>query len=419
MRRTVYAIQVEKLSKSFRMKKRYRQAMTLKSALINCFKRQRVIKPARTFLALQDVSFEVPTGTTLGIIGSNGSGKSTLLKLIAGLHRPTSGKVSVQGRISALIELGAGFHPEFTGRENIFINGIILGLNRKEVYERFDDIVRFSELEEFIDNPVKTYSSGMYMRLAFAIAVAVEPEILLIDEILAVGDASFQRKCQNRMNMFKADGKTIVLVTHDLSALERYCDRALWLDQGRLKAYGDVQSVMGMYMEHVADLQRQNLLDEHEHEVHAEGGQYKSSRRKRRGSQEVAISSVDLFNGTRDPCYLYNTGDKMTIEIVYKAYQPVYDPVFGIGIFRDDETYCYGTNTHIEKIDIPRIEGEGKVKFQVDRLDLTEGKYFLDIAVHAKDGTIFDYQTHFYSFEVMSMIKDLGVYRPVHRWEFE
>jgi lipopolysaccharide transport system ATP-binding protein len=416
----VYAIKVENLSKSFRMKKRYKQAMTLKSALINVFKGQRIMEPAKMFQALQNVSFEVPKGKTLGIIGSNGSGKSTLLKLIAGLHRPTSGKVHVNGRISALIELGAGFHPEFTGRENIFINGIILGLTRKQVYERFDDIVRFAELEEFIDNPVKTYSSGMYMRLAFAIAIAVEPEVLLIDEILAVGDASFQRKCQNKMNAFKADGKTIVIVTHDLSALERYCERVLWLDQGQLKAQGDVQSVLGMYMEHVTDLQRQNLLVEHEYEgISGNGGHYKSSRRKRWGSREVEICSVDLFNGTRNPCYLYKTGDKMTIEIIYKAYHPVYEPVFGIGIFRDDETCCYGTNTHIEKIPIPRIEGEGKVKFQIDRLDLTEGKYFLDIAVHTKEGTPFDYQTRFYSFEIMSLIKDLGVYRPVHRWEFE
>jgi len=373
------------------------------------------MEPEKMFQALQDVSFEVPRGTTVGIIGANGSGKSTLLKLIAGLHRPTSGKVSVNGRISALIELGAGFHPEFTGRENVFINGIILGLTRKEIYEKFDDIVRFSELEEFIDNPVKTYSSGMYMRLAFAIAVAVEPEVLLIDEILAVGDASFQRKCQNKMNMFKADGKTIALVTHDLNALERYCDRVLWLDQGQLKAYGDVQSVMGMYLEHVAEMQRANIFDEH----HGKGGDQKSSHRKRWGSREAEITSVDLFNGTKKPCYLYKTGDKMTIEIIYKAYRPIEEPVFGIGIFRNDETYCYGTNTHIEKIHIPRIDGEGKVRFRVNSLDLTEGKYFLDIAIHTKDGLCYDYQAHSYSFEVMSMIKDLGVYRPPHQWEFE
>ena len=411
----MYAIKIDNVSKAFHLKKRYRQATTLKSALVNLVRKQRVTQEESLFWALKGVSFEIPKGTTLGIIGSNGSGKSTLLKLMAGIHRPTNGAVKTNGRISALIELGAGFHPEFTGRENIFINGIILGLSRKEVQERMEDIIRFSELEDFIDNPVKTYSSGMYMRLAFSIAATVDPEILLIDEILAVGDASFQRKCQNKLNAFKADGKTIVLVTHDLSALERYCDRVLWLDHGELKAYGDVQSVMQMYLEHVSDQQRTNLLEEHEHPEQAEP----SSRKRRWGSREVEIQNVEFYNGSPHPTYLFKTGDKMAIQIDYKAYRPVYEPVFGIGIFRDDETFCYGTNTHIEKVHIPRIDGEGKVRFCVDRLDLTEGKYFIDVAVHLEDGTPFDYQTRSYSFEVTSMIKDVGVYRPSHRWEFE
>lgn len=421
----MYAIKVEKLLKSFRMKKRYKQATTMKSALLNLLKGQRVAQGEKKFLALQDVSFEVPQGATVGIIGSNGSGKSTLLKVIAGIHRPNAGKVQINGRISALIELGAGFHPEFTGRENIFINGIILGLSRKEVYQKLDEIIDFSGLEDFIDNPVKTYSSGMYMRLAFAIAIAVEPDILLIDEILAVGDANFQRKCQNKMNSFKADGKTMVLVTHDMSAVERYCHRVLWLEQGKLQAYGDTQSVMQMYLEHVENLRYNALIDEHQRDLlslladQSEPDQQKLNRKKRWGSREVEINAVDFFNGTKKPCYLYKTGDKMTIEIVYKARKPIVEPVFGIGIFRDDDTYCYGTNTHIEKINIPKLEGEGKVKFRIDRLDLTEGKYLLDVAIHTKDGMPYDYQTRSYSFEVTSMIKDLGVYRPHHTWEFE
>lgn len=412
----MYAIKVENITKSFRLKSRCQRTTTLKTMLVNLLKGKHIIQEEREFWALRNVSFEIPKGITLGIIGSNGSGKSTLLKLIAGIHRPTSGGVATDGRISALIELGAGFHPEFTGRENIFINGIILGLTRKQIQQRLEDIIQFSELEDFIDSPVKTYSSGMYMRLAFAIAVTVDPDILLIDEILAVGDASFQKKCQNRINTFKADGKTIVIVTHDLSALERYCERVLWLDHGELRAYGEVQSVMQMYLEHVANQQRANLLDEHELDT---SGQSKSLRRKRWGSREVELNSVEMFNGSKTPCYLYKTGDKMTIEMLYKAYRPVYDPVFGVGIFRDDDTYCYGTNTHIENITIPRIEGEGKVRFCIDHLDLTEGKYLLDVAVHEKDGTPYDYQTRAYSFEVMSMIKDVGVYRPPHRWEFE
>lgn len=412
----MYAIKVDQVTKTFRIKSRQKQVSTLKSMLVNILQGKRLIQKERKFSALQGVSFDVPKGTTLGIIGSNGSGKSTLLKLIAGIHRPTTGGITTDGRISALIELGAGFHPEFTGRENIFINGIILGLTRKQIQQKLEDIIQFSELEDFIDSPVKTYSSGMYMRLAFAIAVAVDPDILLIDEILSVGDASFQKKCQNRINMFKADGKTIVIVTHDLGALERYCDRVLWLNHGKLQAYGDVQSVMRMYLEHVADQQRANLLDD---QGWNDSPQSKSSRRKRWGSRQVELNSVEMFNGSKEPCYLYKTGDKMMIEIIYKAYRPVYDPVFGVGIFRDDDTYCYGTNTHIENINIPRIDGEGKIRFCIDHLDLTEGKYLLDVAVHEKDGTPYDYQTRAYSFEVISMIKDVGVYRPPHHWEFE
>lgn len=411
----MYAIKVENVTKIFKIKSRQKKATTLKSALVNIVKGKHFIQEERKFSALRGISFDVPKGTTLGIIGSNGSGKSTLLKLIAGIHRPTTGGITTDGRISALIELGAGFHPEFTGRENIFINGIILGLTRKQIQQKLEDIIHFSELETFIDSPVKTYSSGMYMRLAFAIAVAVNPDILLIDEILAVGDASFQKKCQNRINTFKADGKTIVIVTHDLSALERYCDRVLWLHNGELQAYGDVQSVMQMYLEQVAEKQRANLLDDQGWDA----AQSKSSRKKRWGSREVEINSVEMYNGTKEPCYLYKTGDNMTIEIIYKAYRPVYEPVFGVGIFRDDDTYCYGTNTHIENINIPRIDGEGKIRFCIDHLDLTEGKYLLDIAIHEKDGAPYDYQTRAYSFEVMSLIKDVGVYRPPHRWEFE
>ena len=419
----MYAIKVQNVSKTFRSRKRYRQSTTMKSALLHLLKGQRIFEKEKDFVALDGVSFDVPKGIMLGIIGSNGSGKSTLLKLMAGIHRPNSGGISTDGRISALIELGAGFHPEFTGRENIYVNGIILGLSRKQIQQKMDDIIAFSGLEDFIDNPVKTYSSGMYMRLAFSIATAVDPDILLIDEILAVGDANFQKKCQGRIHSFKADGKTVVLVTHDLGAVERYCDRVLWVEKGKLRAYGDPQSVIQMYLEDVAEKQQSQLMVDHAEFVLADVGDEaeaeKTSRRRRWGSREVEINSVELFNGSKHPTYLYKTGDKMTVEIIYKAYRPVYEPVFGIGIFRDDDTYCYGTNTHIEKIHIPRIEGEGKVKFCIDRLDLTEGKYFLDIAVHLEDGTPFDYQQRCYSFDVNSMIKDIGVYRPIHRWEFE
>jgi len=217
--------------------------LLLKEALLDIF------KPAATeeFWALDDVSFEIKKGETMGIIGPNGSGKSTILKLIAGVMVPSRGSVEIAGKIAPLIELGAGFHPELTGRENIYLNGSILGLNRSEIDERFDDIVEFSDLSEFIDTPIKHYSSGMYMRLGFSIAIHIEPEILLIDEILAVGDIAFQQKCMEKMNEFKKNGVTIVFVSHSLEAIKNFCQKAIWLDKGKIKEEGEPEKVIAAY----------------------------------------------------------------------------------------------------------------------------------------------------------------------------
>jgi len=224
------AIELVDVSKIYR---RYggRQFSTLKSALLSG-DLARKLKPEETFQALKNVSFSVPKGCTYGVVGRNGSGKSTALKLVAGITKPTSGTVTVDGRISALIELGAGFHPEISGRENVFINGIMLGLSKREIEQRFDQIVEFAELTEFIDAPVKTYSSGMYMRLGFAVAIHVDPDVLLVDEVLAVGDEGFTHKCLDKFGEFRRRGKTILLVTHSLGLVERFCDEAVWLDGG-------------------------------------------------------------------------------------------------------------------------------------------------------------------------------------------
>src|SRR6266566_2856769 len=239
------AIDLVSVSKIYR---RYggRQFSTLKSALLQR-SIMRNLQPGETFPALTDVSFSVPKGATFGVIGRNGSGKSTALKLVAGITKPTMGTVHVEGRISALIELGAGFHPEISGRENVFINGIMLGLTKRQIHERFDEIVDFAELREFIDAPVKTYSSGMYMRLGFAVAIHVNPDVLLIDEVLAVGDESFTHKCLDKFAEFRRRGRTIVLVTHSLDLVERFCEEALWLDQGVLRAQGDPRRVVDEY----------------------------------------------------------------------------------------------------------------------------------------------------------------------------
>jgi len=248
---SAHAIELDHVTKIYR---RYsgRQFATLKSALLQR-SILRDLQPSETFPALTDVSFSVPKGSTFGVIGRNGSGKSTALKLVAGITKPTSGTVAVQGRISALIELGAGFHPEISGRENVFINGIMLGLSKREIQDRFDEIVDFAELREFIDAPVKTYSSGMYMRLGFAVAIHVNPDVLLVDEVLAVGDEGFTHKCLDKFAEFKRSNKTILLVTHSLNLVERFCDAAVWLDNGLKEAEGDPKRVVGAYLTKVEE----------------------------------------------------------------------------------------------------------------------------------------------------------------------
>ena len=240
------AIELVNVSKVYR---RYggKQFATLKSAFLQR-SILRELQPSEAFPALTNVSFAVPRGSTYGVIGPNGSGKSTALKLVAGITKPTSGTVRVEGRISALIELGAGFHPEISGRENVYINGIMLGLSKRQIQDRFDEIVEFAELKDFIDAPVKTYSSGMYMRLGFAVAIHVDPDVLLVDEVLAVGDEGFTHKCLDKFSEFRRRGKTILLVTHSLNLVERFCDEAIWLDAGRAMLHGDPKRVVGAYL---------------------------------------------------------------------------------------------------------------------------------------------------------------------------
>src|SRR5215468_6254412 len=253
------AIELLDVTKAYR---RYtgKQFSTLKSALLQR-SILRDLQPSEILPALNGVSFSVPKGSTYGVIGRNGSGKSTALKLVAGITKPTSGTVQVAGRISALIELGAGFHPEISGRENVFINGIMLGLSKREIEQRFDEIVDFAELREFIDAPVKTYSSGMYMRLGFAVAIHVNPDVLLVDEVLAVGDEGFTHKCLDKFAEFKRRNKTILLVTHSLNLVERFCDEALWLDAGRAMTHGDPKRVVGAYLTAVEHTEEQQLAE--------------------------------------------------------------------------------------------------------------------------------------------------------------
>ena len=403
------AVSIRGVSKRFRLH-RGRQVYTVKDLIVRGGRGG--LLAGEEMWALHDVSLELPRGRMVGLIGSNGSGKSTLLKLIGGILKPTTGTVTVAGRVSALIELGAGFHPEFTGRENIHINGVLLGLSRAEIRERFDEIVAFAGLAAHIDNPVKTYSSGMYMRLGFAIAVTVDPDVLLIDEVLAVGDEAFQHKCVGRIQEFKAQGKTILLVTHDLGSVERLCDEAVWLDGGRVQAHGGTREIVDRYLNHVARLETQDLGEAHkEAEAAVAAGDA-----RRWGSREIEVTSVRLRDASGQERYLYESGEPCTVHLAYRVHRPVDEPVFGIGIFRKDGVCCYGTNTAIDEVHLGKLAGEGELTVRLDRLDLVEGEYLLDVAVHAMDGHPYDYHSRLYAFAVRARVKDVGIARLAHTW---
>src|SRR6188508_80733 len=347
------AIEAVNVTKIYRRYARMRQFATLKSALLKG-SLIRDLQPDETFPALRGVSFSVAKGRTYGIIGRNGSGKSTMLKCVAGITRPTTGRVTVDGRVSALIELGAGFHPEISGRENVFINGIMLGLSKREIARRFDEIVEFAELEQFIDAPVKTYSSGMYMRLGFAVAIHVDPDVLLVDEVLAVGDEGFTHKCLDKFAEFKRRGKTILLVTHALGLVERFCDEALWMDAGSMKAVGDPKRVVGAYITDVEVAEEQELaagdararesasaaiaspdepasavLPDNPAETATGPADMFRATEGRWGSREVEITDVTLIGSDGAPGHVFHSGERLDVKIRMHAPLPIDDFVVG------------------------------------------------------------------------------------------
>jgi ABC-type polysaccharide/polyol phosphate transport system ATPase subunit len=418
------AIELLNVSKIYR---RYggRHFSTLKSALLQR-SILRDLQPSELFPALQDVSFAVPKGSTFGVIGRNGSGKSTALKLVAGITKPTTGTVTVSGRISALIELGAGFHPEISGRENVFINGIMLGLTKREIQNRFDEIVEFAELRDFIDAPVKTYSSGMYMRLGFAVAIHVDPDVLLVDEVLAVGDEGFTHKCLDKFAEFRRRNKTVLLVTHSLGLVETLCDDAVWLDGGQLQAQGDPKRVVGAYLTAVEEGEQELMAATTAKAVEDVGttgvadsppDMFKAAE-GRWGSREVEIADVALLDRHGEPSFVFHTGEPLQVRLKVRAHHATDDFAFGVGLFNADGVCCYGTNTFVEEMTPEHLSGDAEIVFTIDSLDLVEGTYKLDVAVHKRDGFAYDYHRLLYTFRVKSRIRDVGIYRPPHRWSF-
>jgi ABC-type polysaccharide/polyol phosphate transport system ATPase subunit len=352
------AVVVEGVSKRFRLFHEHNQY--LKATVI----RGRRAK-YEDFWALSDVSFQVDTGETFGIIGANGSGKSTLLKCVAKILLPEKGSVAVNGKMSALLELGAGFHPELTGRENVYLNGSILGLSKREVDALFDDIVGFAGLERFIDTPVKNYSSGMYVRLGFAVAVNVDPDVLVIDEVLSVGDEEFQTRSMDKISRFRSEGRTIVVVSHGLGALRTMCDRIVWLDQGTVKEIGPAEDVVDAY----SGLVRSKLVLTEADDA-------------RHGSGEVRVERIELLDAAGTPITgRIHTGDHLTIRLHYACVVPVVSPVFSVSFNRADGVWVSGPTTKEHAVVPDEIDGDGYLDLTIDPLPLLRGSYTLSPSV--------------------------------------
>jgi ABC-type polysaccharide/polyol phosphate transport system ATPase subunit len=380
------AIQFDAVSKKFIL--HHERARSFQELAVGLFQRNN--RSREEFWALRDVSFAVEQGETVGIIGPNGAGKSTLLKLAARVIEPTSGRIAVRGRIGALLELGAGFHPDLTGRENIYLNGSILGLSRAEIRRRLDDIIGFAELERFIDVPVKHYSSGMYVRLGFSIAVHTDPEILLVDEVLAVGDQSFQFKCLQRIEKMRESGVSILFVSHNLDIVRRLCRQAIWLENGQVRLLGLSAQVIEEYLR---SSMSQDIKTFAEGDIHGRG--------RRWGSGEVIITKVEFCKGDGQFSHVFKTGETFVARIHYRAFKPIFRPAFGVAIYRDDGLEISGPNTADSGFVIDAIYGEGVVEYIVERLPLAPGRYEFTAAIYDFHSVHpYDHQQRAYSFEV-------------------
>ncbi len=424
------AIRVDGVSKRYRRTSAGARLQTLKSALLDR-SLIRGLRPEETISALADISFTVERGEAIGLIGSNGSGKSTLLKILAGILKASSGTLEVNGRTAALIELGAGFHPEISGRENVYINGAVLGLSRREIRARFDDIVAFSGLADFIEEPVKNYSSGMYVRLGFSVAIHTDPEVLLVDEVLAVGDEAFSHRCLKSIEEYLARGKTLVLVSHSLGLIEELSDRVLWLDRGQVRLQGHPRRVVDAYRQAVAEEEGRGHREAKTRREQApeppavavepapEAAASPTEQEELRwGSGEATIEGIRVLVAGEERYHL-RSGESVVFEIAARAEQPMQDFVFGIALSTPRGTECWGTNTDLDGY-LPKQLAAGPMTVEVicPNLRLAPGEYLVDVAVHARDGSPYDYRRRLLSFTVTSSQRGAGVYFPEHSWGF-
>jgi len=377
-------ISVSNVSKTFKIPKE--RNSQLKHYFLNPFHKPEYVK----FDALKDVSFEVKKGEFLGIIGRNGSGKSTLLKILAGVYQPSEGKIKINGKVTPFLELGVGFNPELSARENIFLNGTILGMTRKYLLKKFDEIVDFAEIREFVDMPVKNFSSGMQVRLAFAIMIQSDADTYLVDEVLAVGDANFQEKCFDVFRRFKKDGKTVVFVSHDLGSVELFCDRAIWIDRGEVEADNGTNKVIFEYNKFNIEDRLEELEQESVKAVHTVE------------PTQVKIELVTFHNEEGNKSKLFNTGESITVKIHYKSTGTIRNPVVGISLHNAMGNLITGPNTKTSHIKIKQLEKKGVISYTILKSPLLAGMYLLTVGIFNEDATVpYDFIDQGFSFNIL------------------
>ncbi|MEK5469437.1 ABC transporter ATP-binding protein [Paenibacillus sp. FSL P2-0089] len=368
------------------------------------------------FNALNGISFEINKGDALGILGRNGSGKSTLLKLITGVLSATSGTIQVNGRMSAILELGAGFNPEYTGRENIYLNGLMIGLSRNEIDKKMDAIIDFADIGSFIDQPVKIYSSGMFARLAFAVAINVDPDILIVDEALAVGDVRFQMKCIEKMKELKAGGTTILFVSHATEQVKRFCNRAVWLKDGEVKAIGESSEIVDMYedyMKYNSESEDSESSNTNINDTEFEGNIDEEMIFPSNPDIVASVSKVNI-NGNK-----FKTFDQVEVRVEYEIYDKVIQGLLlGVALYTPDREYIFGPNTYLEKVEVPNTLGRHRVKYIIPKLPLLGGTYNIDVGLFNNEGIVcLDYKQEVVSFTVVNKYFSEGLVYIEHSWE--
>ena len=393
-------VEVEHLWKTFQIP--HERRTTLFESLVGMMRPNQY----ETFAVLKDVSFRVDGGECVGMIGDNGSGKSTLLKIIANILRPSKGTVKVVGKMTPFLELGVGFQSDLTVKENIGVYATVMGLSRKQIRDRTDDVIEFAGLRKFEDTKLKNLSSGMQVRLAFSTAIQTDPDVLLVDEVLAVGDMEFQQKCFDVFNRYRKEGVTILFVSHDLGAVRRFCDRTLLLGSGEQRAFGETDEILDRY---IYGGEEKAPKSSRKSETGAENA-------NRWGDKKVIITDVEFLDKFGTQGKRFSSLDPMKIRIHYYAPLPVLDPVFGIALYSEQGHQLYGTNTDVKGIKVDDAKGEGYIDLEVERIPMLSGHFFLTVAVHNHAGKPYDWLDKQYSFEVLPKGRDAGIFDVPCRW---